>query len=247
MFVKQISYSGKNFYDRCPYSYYLVYERGYKGKSNIYMVRGRAVHKMLEYWIQKKKELQDEERLVELVTIKEVINGGIALTEKEQRGLIMNVWDSYRMGRDLLKKEKLSNELKIEYKFRYPLEEGFNITGVIDLYDEEKGIIIDYKTGTTRPDDKQLYLYGYVMRGLAYKVKSCWFVMVDKGEIEKFPFNIGKGNLVLREMVKTVEKINNNEFEPNIRNCRSCTVQDVCDKKVTVNIENVEEVMLSEN
>jgi putative RecB family exonuclease len=239
-------------YERCPYSYYLSYEKDVWRKPAAWLPQGTAVHEAAEWW-----ELSD--RRGSLAEAQEVYSKAYDREINELCQTTPNFDHWYGSGwrypaeLDIPRRHDIGLEMVaryLDYYGRHPEEKpwvtpngdkavelmfevdlaGIIVRGMIDLALRDR--VRDNKTGKKPGSPFQLATYKVAVEkeyDLKVLVGDYW--MGDKGKPTK-PYDLTEWSIerVTDEYGKLDENIRAESFDPRPSedNCRMCSVADSC-------------------
>jgi len=247
MTIDYLSYSQCKSYASCPRSWYLGKLRLAEEKQTWYIPMGSAVHDMIEYHLGEPGQampsaesffyhLIEKQLLIEPDTSTWLYSGPEDGPYVKERAL-QHVKDCFEKALSFLSELDV---WEVEYELKGDLPGcEVPIKGFVDIIAEhpKKGlVIIDWKTGTTKPDNFQLETYAallkvtgeyqdnsfqgrYAMLSPAYKSVTRY---VDLSGIE--PERVGKKyQEVYDQMKRKIYRADPNHFK-----CNYCFQQDNC-------------------
>lgn len=220
---ESFSYSKINTFDNCQRKYEFSYLKKYPRSSNVSSLKGTLLHKMIELYV---KGLDynieydgDFKKLPEI----EFNNFKKEFESIKEQSTIQALKGMYG------KYEVLDVENKVSNIF-----EDFVFSGVCDTFvkNENKIIIIDYKTGKPYRNFEQLEYYAYIYSLIYPEVENYMlilsYVMYEKDEILK----IKKEDLldVENKLLRKIDLINNtNIYNKNTTQlCNYCEYKKEC-------------------
>ncbi|MDR2676885.1 MAG: PD-(D/E)XK nuclease family protein [Endomicrobium sp.] len=228
----KISYSRINTYLFCPYKYKLIYFDGVHVPINADITFGHIIHKTLEQFHSGKKQVYDV--LFEYyddVWKNDGFNDPHQIFEYYKRGKVMltNYYASFiNSNSKVLYVEKAFNTNIGKYKF-------VGIIDRIDIFDNSKHEIIDYKTHLKVwnqkmvDQDLQLSFYTYACKnvfGLNINKISIYFLSENKKIYTKRSRNeiINAMNIA----TKIAKDIESEKFLPDTSKCKMCSLKLKC-------------------
>lgn len=131
----------------------------------------------------------------------------------------------------------ISGKPALEQKFKFKFQE-YSLNGKIDRIDEmgERVEIIDYKTGTFKPNlpiggKEQLIIYQMaVEQAFKMKVGKLTYYYLNEGRKLSFTANEKDKKRVIERIIDKARAIKKMKFEPNSGwHCRYCDFKDICE------------------
>lgn len=221
---ENFSYSKINTFYNCERKYEFIYKKKYPKSNNVSSLKGTLLHKMIELYIQDLdyniKYEGDFTQLPEkeFNLFKEEFEKNI-----KHQNIIKSLKSMYG------KQEALEMENKISNIFN-----NFVFSGTADTFvkNNNKIIIIDYKTGKPFRNFEQLEYYAYIYSLIYPEVKEYMlilsYVMYNKEEVLK----ISKDDLdkIKTNLIDKIDNINNtNIYNKNISKlCEYCEYKKEC-------------------
>ena len=215
----KLSKSRKGSYDACPYGFKLSYVDKIPQPSNIYFIRGIAVHSFHD----------DFFKNVKINGTKLTIGKELELGDKylDYKNNIIKHYSNKWLNCVAAKKERaheyfmpVSSEQKVNYDG--DLIEGVNLTGIVDVIDrdyDDELVVVEVKTG--KPSMEKC---------LTYYNDCVWYKLLMEPVLGKlnrgrlyFPYNNYEYKHTLKEedvevlkkgIVETAAKISDKKFEP---------------------------------
>ena len=226
MVKEQFSYSKINTYNNCPRKYEFLYKDFYPRKgSNIAVLKGTLLHKMIELYINDKN--------YDIPYEKEFLN----LSEEE--------FNDFKKEFELIKEQPLIKQLKkmketCEINVEQKLSNIFNdfsFSGNTDtlVKNNNKIIIIDYKTGKPNQNFEQLEFYALISSYIYKDVTDFLLILSFVSNQQDFKITLKRENLqkIEDKLFKYVTNINSNiKFSKKVGPlCNYCDYIKECEKK----------------
>lgn len=215
-----LSWSRIDAYLRCPRKLYIDRIKGIKQEETPAMLLGKAVHEALEIWVNTK----DNNKALEKLDF---------LEDYETARL------RYYSGRSMLKGLN-PRATEIKFGLTYDLKptdffaEDCFLRGVIDLVTKSDfGLeIYDYKSGWSKPDPRQIFLYALALARNGKDIKKAGYILLASHEI--YDYQIGENELesAARIVYKVYNELDQKEaesdFPKNLQSCGYCSFRDEC-------------------
>lgn len=227
-----LSFTSFSEYEFCPHKYDLIYNYKFQNSRNISMTFGLIVHSILnKIHIKAKTSEVTHEDIDTIIKATTSSNENIKKENDNKLNEILNkiydYWDKYGQYWTVLGSEIPFNILKHNY----------NLNGQIDLIIKENNAnditLIDFKTTTSEKVKldlstyiQQLYIYMIALReNPDYKQYNIKHVMIFT-VLDTTPIYIDIDENKIEELSKlidkTADKIINEEYDKNLKNCGIC-------------------------
>jgi len=220
-------------YQKCPYA-----AVNNVFTSNDYTKFGELVHTLAEDYYQKPFDLTTV-NTEELLKSKEIYNGKF---KKKIKNVIENIPNFSTEGYEVFDIESRNTPKEYVHEFfnkRFMavklMSNGCGLRGAIDmlLKNDKEFKIIDFKSGSSKPDPFQVHLYG-IMCAFAYKIMpedmkmSCEFWMLESGKVHTYDITSELLEFNYQKFKDIVEEYNESfslgEFKktPSFKSCMFC-------------------------
>jgi len=245
--MEHISYSQYNTYTRCPRSWYLGKIRQAEELQTWYIPIGRAVHDMIEAHLKGEVTFEAEDFFYPLIEKQMTIEpdlskwlaGGPKADPVTEEKALTRVSECFSKALEELEAIEVW-EVEYDASGRLP---GLSVPvkAYVDIIGEHKKkgpVILDWKTGSTKPDNFQLITYaalltehGYGRGGNMIGQWSGRYVMLASGSANTRYVDLSEVDPreVGNKYQAVVERIEGKHYEAKASfNCRFCFQQDNC-------------------
>ncbi|MCS7092968.1 MAG: ATP-dependent helicase [Patescibacteria group bacterium] len=234
------SHTQLEIYERCPLQYKYTYVLQLPTPKSASLNFGEIIHKTLfDFYSLFKKERNVGEK--EMLALYQKNWQPVGFLSKKHES------DYFKRGKqmliDYLKKHhhKDINISYLEMNFKIKFESQFIVRGKIDrvdIFDQKKIEVIDYKTGKKPEDDKlekdfQLAIYGLALKELLKKDYSqilLSYLFLETQEKVSLSINSSELELLKKNVVEKIRKIITRDFTPKPGfHCDFCPFRIICE------------------
>jgi len=239
----QLSYTQLEKYDRCPLAYWFSYVLRIPTPATASLVVGSAVHEALERFFKaiQKDESPNKESILQYYeeAYAREYNAGPLITERDH-DLGKQALDSFYDANT----PKFPKPMALEKAFSFEIG-GHQVRGKIDRVDaidaSDEVLIIDYKTGKSRSNEKESDL-DFAKKSLQFSIYALAAQKCFDWKVREFQFLYVYDNLVLsttrdaqqikdteKKILEIAEQIQAENFEARpAMHCRYCEFNRLC-------------------